>query len=83
VVNGQTTPIANWAPSGAIQTGQGAANHLKVTCNGTLLALEVNGQPVAQVTDSSLAGGDVGLIATAYSQAGPRLLFDNFVVRQP
>jgi immune inhibitor A len=83
VVNGQTTPIVGWTASGAIQTGQGASNHLKVTCDAARLALEVNGHLVTQVTDSSLASGDVGVIATAYSEAGPRLLFDNFVVRQP
>lgn len=82
-VKGQQVSLVNWTATGAIRQGQGAANHLRATCSGDRLALEVNGQAVAEVRDSKFNRGDVGLIAATGSQAGARILFDDFVVRRP
>jgi hypothetical protein len=63
---------------------QGAAlNHLRADCIGDSLTLYINGQKVANVTDSTLTKGDVGLIAGTYSKPGTDILFDNFVVSKP
>jgi hypothetical protein len=63
---------------------QGAAtNQLRADCIGNTLSLYVNGTQVASVTDSSLTGGDVGLIAKTYTVAGTDILFDNFFVYKP
>lgn len=35
------------------------------------------------VTDSSFTGGDAGLIADTFVEAGVEIAFDNFVVLQP
>lgn len=83
MVNGGAVPLAGWAESGAINRGPGAVNHLTVTCDGDLLRLGVNGRVLAEATDTTFATGDVGLIASSYSQGGARTLFDNLVVRQP
>lgn len=83
MVNGQYASLVDWTESGAINRGQGAANHLAVTCDGDLLRLAVNGQVLAEAHDSALTSGDVGLVAITYAQGGSRILFDNFVVHQP
>jgi hypothetical protein len=63
---------------------QGAAtNQLRADCIGNTLSLYVNSTQVASVTDSSLTGGDVGLIAKTYTVAGTDILFDNFFVYKP
>jgi len=38
---------------------------------------------VADVSDDSLASGDVGLVAGAYDEAGTDIFFDNFKVLRP
>jgi hypothetical protein len=69
-------------PSEAILLGS-AANHIRVDCVGTRLALLVNGAPVAEAEASDWARGDVGLIASSYAQAGAVIDFDNFTVVAP
>jgi pectate lyase len=63
---------------------QGAAtNHIRADCIGTSLTLYVNGTQIAQATDSTFTGGDVGLIAKTFTVAGTDILFKNFVVLKP
>lgn len=81
--DGQYTPLVDWAESSMINRGPGAGNHLTVTCDGDLLSLAVNGQVLAQVRDSTFTRGDVGMTASAHTQGGARVLFHDFVVRQP
>jgi hypothetical protein len=69
-------------PSDAILMGS-AANHIRADCIGTQLTLLVNGAPVAEAEASDWARGDVGLIASSYSQAGAVIDFDNFTVIAP
>jgi hypothetical protein len=68
--------------SAAINQGT-ASNHLRLDCVGTTLSLYANGELLAQVNDSNLAAGDVGLYAGTFDTAGTDVLFDNFVVSQP
>ena len=67
----------------SIIKGGDATNRIKVTCAGSGLTLEVNGTILADVVDSDLATGDVGLIAGSYDTAGVDILFDNIVVTKP
>ena len=60
-----------------------ATNKLRATCNTDSLKFEVNGQVLADVKDSSLTSGDVGLIASTFDEVGVNILFDNFVVTKP
>lgn len=68
--------------SEAIRQG-GVVNHLEAVCQGDLLKLSVNGQLLAEIQDSSLTGGQIGLIAGAYSNPGVEVFFDNLEVTQP
>lgn len=65
-----------------IKTGV-AVNHLRADCAGSVLAFYINGFLVSQVTDSTLASGDVGLLAGTFDQGGVDIIFDQFVVLQP
>jgi hypothetical protein len=65
-----------------IKTGL-AVNHLRADCAGNTLTFYVNGFQVAQAQDSTLASGDIGLLAGTFAQPGVDIVFDNFVVLQP
>jgi len=69
-------------PSEAITQGT-AVNHLRLDCHGSNLSGYVNGVKVAQVQDATLTQGEVGVLAGAFSEPGPDIVFDNFVVLQP
>jgi len=58
-------------------------NHIKAECFGNQLTLYVNGILLTSVSDSTLASGDVGLLASTYDEAGVDILFDNFLVTLP
>ena len=60
-----------------------ATNKLRATCIGDNLTLEANGQVLADVRDTDLVGGDVGVIASTFDEIGVNILFDNFVVTKP
>ncbi|MBM3144181.1 MAG: hypothetical protein FJ010_04260 [Chloroflexi bacterium] len=69
-------------PDDAINQGD-ANNHIKADCVGSHLVLHANGAKLADVEDTSLSSGDVGLIAGTFDEAGADIHFDNFVVRKP
>ncbi len=73
---------AQMASSTNIHTGL-AINHLRADCFGNTLAFYVNGFPLAQVQDSTLTSGDVGLIAGTFDVPGVDVIFDKFIVLQP
>ena len=60
-----------------------AINHLRADCVGNTLTFFVNGFQVAQAQDSTLASGDVGMLAGTFGTSGVDIVFDNFVVLQP
>lgn len=68
--------------STAIKTGL-AVNHLRADCAGNVLTFYINGFQVSQVQDSTLATGDVGVLAGTFDTPGVDVIFDNFVVLQP
>ena len=82
--NGQSALLgqSEMQSSDKIKTGT-AINHLRADCKGDTLSLVVNGSLVAQVHDSNLKHGDVGLLAGTFSHPGVDIIFDNFVVLQP
>ena len=69
-------------PADAIVQGK-TTNHLRAECVGSSLRLYVNELLVADVSDDTLASGDVGLVAGAYDEAGTDIFFDNFKVLRP
>lgn len=60
-----------------------AVNHLRADCVGNTLTLYINGFQAAQAQDSTLASGDVGVLAGTFATPGVDVFFDNFVVLQP
>ncbi len=70
----QTTPKINKGT---------AVNHLRADCVGSTLTFYVNGEQIAQVQDTRLTSGDVGLLGGSFDEPGVDVIFDNFVVLQP
>ncbi len=68
--------------SGNINTGV-ALNHLRADCVGQQLTFYINGFPVSQVSDATLTGGEVGLLAGTFDEGGVDVIFDQFIVMQP
>lgn len=87
IASSSMTALVDWAFSDAINQGTNATNHLRATCNGSELKLEVNGQEVASaeaiVTGS--ASGSVAFAAISFETDQPyaEAHFDNMVVSQP
>ncbi len=76
------TENSNLEYSDAIRQG-GVVNHIVATCKGDILSLTVNDTLLSQIQDSSFSEGRVGLIASAYSDPGVKVLFDNLKIYQP
>jgi hypothetical protein len=68
--------------SDKILTGN-ATNHIRFDCVGSTLTLYVNGTLIDLQTDTSYTEGNVGLIASAYTEPGTDIFFDNFFVYKP
>jgi hypothetical protein len=84
VINGDQTLIGSdkMPPSDKIKTGSDT-NHLRADCVGSTLTIYVNGEKLAEVTDTDLTGGDVGLFAGSFDTPGTEIHFDNFSVLKP
>ena len=68
--------------SDAIRKG-GVVNHITATCQQDILSLSVNDTLLSQIQDSSFTEGQIGLITSAYSDPGVKVLFDNLEIYQP
>jgi len=84
VINGEQELIGmeNMEESDAINQGS-ASNIIRADCVGNQLSLYINGEKVADASDSQYPSGDVGLIAGTFDISGTDVHFDNFVVREP
>ena len=80
------SPLVDWSYSDAVHQGN-VLNHVRATCNGSELKLEVNGQLIAST--STIAGGAtfgaVAFSAISCEDTEPiaEIHFDNLVVSQP
>jgi len=80
------SPLVDWTYSDAINQGN-TLNHVRATCNGSDLMLEVNGQLVAEA--NTIAGGAtsgaLAFSAISFEDAEKiaEVNFDNLVVSQP
>lgn len=66
----------DWFPHAAIIQGQ-ATNHLELEAQGAQFRFWVNGELVAEISDTALVRGDVGLYAGAFDEANVWVAFDN------
>lgn len=80
------TAMVDWEYSSVINQGN-TTNRLRVTCNGSDLSLEVNGELVASAsaTAGGSASGSIGFAAISFESDQPyaEAHFDNLVVSQP
>ncbi len=60
-----------------------SVNHILAVCQGSRLALNVNGEFIAETYDSTLSNGDIGLIVGSFDEPGVDVLFDNLTVKLP
>ena len=79
---GEFEALADWTDSDVINQGN-ATNRIRAICDGSTLALFVNGQRLVIVEDSTFTQGDIALTATTYESKGTEVHFDNLVVRTP
>jgi serine/threonine protein kinase len=82
VVGGEFDSLVDWTTSTAIRQGQ-ATNHIQAICDGSTLALFVNGQRLDEIEDSTFAAGDIALTATTFEDVMTIVHFDDLVVRSP
>ncbi len=86
IVSGSMTALVDWTESSIINQGN-ASNHLRVTCNGNDLRLEVNGQEVASAVApvDGPTSGTMAFAAISFETDQPYAEghFDNLVVSQP
>ena len=75
-------PLVDWTQSDIIRQGN-ATNHIRAVCDGSTLALFVNGQRLATAEDDTFSRGDIALTATSYEDEPTEMHFDSLVVRQP
>jgi tRNA A-37 threonylcarbamoyl transferase component Bud32 len=74
--------LVEWTASDAINQGN-AANHLHAVCDGTRLALYVNGELLAEAEDDTFAEGDIGLTATTFGSVATEVHFDDLLILEP
>jgi len=82
-VNGNEIHLASVTYSSYINQGVGAVNLIHIECIGSNLSLSVNGHLLEQVTDATIAGGDIVLVAGALAGTFTEVAFDNIVVSEP
>lgn len=82
VVDGSPEVLVDWSESEPIRQGN-AMNRLRVVCDGSTLALFVNGELAAEASDTSFTEGDIALTATTYEDEATEVHFDNLVVTRP
>jgi hypothetical protein len=74
--------LVEWTESEAIVQGN-SMNAIEVTCDGSRLSINVNGELLAEVSDSTYTTGDIVLSATSYEMDPTEVLFDNLIVTIP
>ena len=82
IVGGSYDPLVDWTSSPVINQGN-ASNHLHIVCDGPNLSFTVNGQLLAETTDSSYTSGDIALAAGTLEAEPTEIHFDNVVVTAP
>jgi len=79
--DGEWTTLLDWRETAAIDTSEEAAGthwaRIGVLAEGAQITLLVNDTPVAQVEDSALSAGSIGLAAGALGDGGVEVAFDN------
>ncbi len=82
ITDGDWEPLVDWSASDAIHTGNDT-NHIRAICDGSYLALAVNGKLLAETHDDTYSAGDISLTATTFEDEPTEIHYDNLVVIRP
>jgi hypothetical protein len=78
-VNGEVVYLVEWTSSDLVPV-DGSSFVLNASCDGAQLTVGINGEVLAQATDTDFATGYVGLTAGTWENSGLVVSFDNFEV---
>ena len=79
ITKGDYEPLVEWATSPVVNQGN-SFNQLRVICDGTYLALIVNGELLAEANDANYTEGDIAFVAGTLEPDPTEIHFDNLVV---
>ena len=74
--------LVDWTESDVIRQGN-ATNHLRAICDGSRLAIAINGEFLAEVEDDAYTAGDVLLVASTLEDEPTEVHFDDLLVYAP
>ena len=80
--DGEFIALVDWEYSSSVPQ-DGSPVTITAACVADSLTLAANGVQLAQVFDSSFAGGDIGLIAGTWDRGGLVMGYQEIVVHQP
>lgn len=80
IENKVTTELAT-GNSPAISTGEVGTNLIRADCVGDSLTMFIDGQQVAQTSDSTFASGAVGFLVETRGVPGLEVFYDDLVIR--
>ncbi|HEY73031.1 MAG TPA: protein kinase [Thermoflexia bacterium] len=78
IMDGDWESLVDWTSSDAINQGNGT-NHIRAACDGSHLALAVNGELLAEVEDSTYTEGNISLTAATFEDEPTEIHYDNLV----
>lgn len=81
-MQGDRQALIQWTWSAAVNQGN-ATNHTRAVCDGSRLALYVNGQLMGETTDTLYTSGDIALAAGSLEPGPTEVHFDDLVVSAP
>jgi hypothetical protein len=76
------TMLVEWTPIGAISQGN-STNDLRVVCEGSRLALYVNGEAAVEASDEAFTEGFIGFAVSTYEDEDTKILYDDILVVGP
>lgn len=74
--------LVDWTESDVIHQGN-ATNHLRAICDGTRLAIAINGEMLAEVEDATYTTGDLFLVGSTLEDEPTEIHFDDLLVYVP
>jgi tRNA A-37 threonylcarbamoyl transferase component Bud32 len=74
--------LVDWTESDVIHQGN-ATNHLRAICDGSRLAIAINGEFLAEVEDDTYTTGDVLLVGSTLEDGATEIHFDDFLAYVP
>jgi hypothetical protein len=80
--NGKVTPVYDWAPEDALNTGH-QVNHVDIVFNQETSTIYLNEAMIFSFTDSTYSIGEIGLGAISDPKSPIEVRFDNVLVYDP